>query len=79
MKNKKGWFMNIKDKIKIDETLCCPPHYLPHKIPFGNKICNEKCHIHKANWRMIHHKFYCKFLGCSNYKFMIKKSKEKLN
>lgn len=76
MGKEEGFLMNIKDKYNISETLFCPPHYLPHKIPIGKKICNEKCHIHKAKWRMAHHKFFCKYLKCENYEFMINKNKE---
>lgn len=76
MVDKKGWFMNIKDKIEISNTRHCPPHYLPHKFPIGNKICDENCHIHKAKWRMSHHKFFCKILKCPNYSFMIQKNNE---
>ncbi len=75
MKKKKGWFMNIKDKLGISNTRCCPPHYLPHKLPFGKKICDEKCHIHHAKWRMEHHATFCKMLRCKNYDFMMQKSK----
>jgi hypothetical protein len=76
--DKKGWFINIKDKLNISQTRCCPPHYLPHKFPMGRKICNEKCHIHKVKWRMWHHILFCKYLKCPNYKFMINKNKEYL-
>jgi hypothetical protein len=63
--------MGIKDKVNISKTRCCPPHYLPHKLPFGKKVIDEKCHYHNSKWRMAHHKFFCKFLGCKNYDFMI--------
>jgi hypothetical protein len=65
--------MGIKDKVEVSKTRHCPPHYLPHKLPFGNKVVMEPCHYHIAKWRMAHHKFFCKFLGCKNYKFMISK------
>ncbi|MBT4540775.1 hypothetical protein HOC35_04630 [Candidatus Woesearchaeota archaeon] len=73
---KKQMFMNIKDKEEISDIRCCPPHYLPHKFPIGEKICDEKCHIHKAKWRMVHHIFFCRRLKCLNYKFMTSKNKE---
>lgn len=76
---KTGWFMNILDKHDISKTRCCPPHYMPHKFPVGDKIRTEPCHIHKAEWRMAHHTFFCKILKCPNYKFMIKTHKEKMN
>ena len=71
-----SWFMGIKDKIKISNNRCCPKHYFPHKLPFGNKITNEHCHLHKSKWRMVHHILYCKFLKCKNYQFMITKYKK---
>lgn len=67
--------MNIKDKVNISDKRFCPPHYWPHKLPFGEKVTCEKCHVHKAKWRMSHHTFFCKFLGCPNYKFMVNKEK----
>jgi len=76
MKKKTHWWVDIDDKIKISDNRFCPPHYIPHKLPFGKKICDEKCHLHKAKWRMAHHMFYCKFLGCKNYEFMVEKNKE---
>ena len=78
VKKKTGWFMNILDKKEISKTRSCPPHYLPHKLPFGEKIKDEKCHIHDAKWRMAHHCTFCKALKCPNYKFMIEKNKEYL-
>ena len=69
-------FINIKDKIMLSNELFYAPHYLPHKFPIGEKICDEKCHIQKAKWRMKHHIFFCKYLKCPNYEFMIKKNQE---
>ena len=66
-------FLNIKDKINLSKTKCCPPHFWPHKLKFWEKIKIEPCHSHKAKWRMSHHKLFCKFLKCPNYDFMIKK------
>lgn len=69
-------FMNILDKVEISNCKFCPPHYLPHKLPFGKKIDDEPCHYHKARWRMMHHKFFCKLLKCPHYKYMIKRYKK---
>jgi len=69
--------LNIKDKKTISKTKFCPPHYSPHKLPFGKKITNEPCHIHNKKWRMKHHKFFCKFLKCLHYHSMINKHNEK--
>ena len=69
-------FLNIKDKKIISEERFCPPHYFPHKIPIGEKIKDEYCHLHERIWRMVHHDFFCKFLGCENYEFMIEKYRE---
>jgi len=68
--------MNILDKVEISDSRRCPPHYLPHKLPIGDKIIDEKCHIHDADWRTAHHNYFCKVLDCPNYDFMIKKKKE---
>jgi hypothetical protein len=68
--------MDIKDKIKIENNGCCPPHYLPHKLPFGKTIDDEPCHTHNAKWRRCHHDFYCKVLNCPNYKVMKEKTAE---
>jgi hypothetical protein len=67
--------MNICDKSDVGKNRCCPPHFLPHKLPFGKRICDEHCHIHMAKWRMKHHSFFCKILKCPNYKFMVECSK----
>jgi len=64
--------LNIKDEVIISKTRFCPPHYIPHKLPFGEKITNECCHYHHAGWRMLHHKLFCQILKCPNYDFMIK-------
>ncbi len=69
-------FLNIKDKKIISKDKFCPAHCIPHKLPFTKHITNEPCHIHKKNWRMMHHKIFCKLLKCQHYKFMIKKYKE---
>lgn len=67
------WWMSIKDKVIISKNRFCPPHYLPHKLPFGEKINHELCHYHKNKLRMLHHKTFCRILKCKNYEFMIKK------
>jgi hypothetical protein len=72
----KHFFMKIKDKILISEELCCPPHYIPHKIPIGEKISDEPCHIHEAGWRMSHHVIFCKIIKCKNCGFMLSKEIE---
>lgn len=77
MDEKKLWWMNLKDKIKISKTRCCPPHYWPHKLPFGEKVTCENCHIHINPLRKLHHYGYCKILGCPNYKFMKSKDQKK--
>jgi hypothetical protein len=71
MVKKKGWWVNINDKIEISKTRYCPPHYLPHKFPIGEKITDETCHIHESGLRMAHHVYFCNALNCSNYAFMI--------
>jgi hypothetical protein len=75
-KKEKLWFIDIKDKVEVGGGRCCPPHYLPHKLPFGKKVTTEPCHIHNSLWRMSHHVPFCKFLGCKNYKAMMKKYRE---
>jgi len=74
-----AWRLNLKDKVKVcgkkGERLCCPPHCIPHKLPFTKPITNESCHYHNAKWRMLHHIPFCWFF-CSNYKRMIEKYKE---
>lgn len=72
-------FMNIKDKIIISKTRVCPPHCIFHKLPFTKKVINEPCHYHKKKWRTAHHTWFCKYLKCPNYKFMIKESKNERN
>ncbi len=76
MHEKTGWFMNILDKEDICDTKFCPPHYIPHKLPIGKKVTTERCHVHKAKWRMAHHTFYCQVLKCPHFKFMKKKHEE---
>ncbi len=72
----KYWWMDIKDKVKIIDPdpgveRVCPPHYFPHKLPFGPKVTDEPCHYHTASLRMFHHSFFCLVLRCSNYDFMM--------
>jgi hypothetical protein len=69
--------MNIKDKINLsDKGQCCPPHYLPHKLPAGDKVTDEPCHVHKAKWRRAHHYAFCQVLKCPHYPEMREKSKD---
>jgi len=75
MVKRKKVFMNIKDKTIISKINCCPPHYLPHRFPIGEKVTDEHCHFHKARWRMKHHLFFCKILKCPHFENM-KKSYE---
>jgi len=84
MENKKSkkdfeeylWLMHIKDKTIISKKRVCPPHYLPHKFPFGKRVRTEPCHFHNKKYRMLHHILFC-ILRCPHYKFMIKKYKER--
>ena len=69
----------IVDKEVVSIERFCPPHYLPHKFPFGKKIADEPCHIHKEMYNIIHHKFFCNYLKCANYDFMTKKLEEQKN
>lgn len=64
-------FMNISDKIVLEQELYCPPHCLPHKLPFTKPITKERCHIHNKKWRMLHHINFCYFLNCPNFKKML--------
>lgn len=75
-KNKMKLFLDIKDKKKISDNKFCPPHYIPHKLPFGKPIEDELCHIHEKKWRMVHHQFFCNYIGCQHYDFMMEKYDE---
>ncbi len=78
---KRTYLLNIKDKIMLSKTRFCPPHYFPHKLPIGDKVADEPCHLHKRAWRMAHHIPFCKLLKCPNYSFMMaqyKKHKKKI-
>ena len=68
--------MKIKDKERISKDRYCPPHTFPHKFPFTKPITNEPCHHHNKKWRMTHHTFFCKYLKCPNYEFMLKEYKK---
>jgi hypothetical protein len=64
--------MNIEDKTDLNNENCCPPHWLPHRIPIIEPlVTDEPCHIHKAKWRMVHHKLYCQVLKCPHYEIMM--------
>lgn len=69
------FFIKIKDKMIVPDCFC-PPHYLPHRFPIGEKIEDEPCHTHKSKWRMSHHIPFCKKLKCPNYKKMIEFNKD---
>ena len=71
--------MKSRDKIFISKKRFCPGHYLPHKFPFGKKITNELCHIHKNKLNIIHHNIFCRLLKCPNHGFMIKHHKKRTN
>jgi len=75
-KKPRHYLLHIKDKIILSDKRFCPPHYFPHKMPFGPKVVDEPCHLHKARWRMGHHKPFCRLLRCPNYRFMDKKDAE---
>ncbi len=66
------WFMDIKDKAPVGGGGCCPPHYMPHKLPVGPKVVDEPCHFHQAKWRMEHHTLFCRWLKCPNYPAMLR-------
>ena len=67
-------FMDIKDKVPMPDNGCCPPHYLPHKLPIGEPVRDEPCHTHIANWRRLHHNLFCQILACPNYPAMREKT-----
>lgn len=69
---KKLFFLQITDKIPVENNGCCPPHYLPHKLPIGEPIIDESCHTHTACWRRWHHNLFCRVLKCPNYPTMKK-------
>ena len=70
------WFMDIEDKVPVGGAACCPPHYIPHKLPFGPKVVDEPCHFHKAPWRMAHHTFFCRWLKCPHAEDMLRTAKK---
>ncbi|MHC4922420.1 MAG: hypothetical protein ACYTKC_22920 [Planctomycetota bacterium] len=65
------WLIDIADKHLVGGGRCCPPHYLPHKIPVGRKVTDEPCHFHERGWRMAHHKRFCRRLRCPHYAAML--------
>ena len=75
-----AWRLNIEDKVQIlDEEgndLYCPPHTIPHKLPFTAPITNEPCHYHNSKLRMFHHIPFC-YCFCKNYKTMIETYKKR--
>ncbi len=77
MAERKPWFMNIRDKINLNNGNYCPPHWIPHKIPvIETKVTDEPCHIHEAEWRMLHHRVYCQLLKCPHYNAMMIRYRE---
>ena len=46
-------YLDTKDKVKVNgedgEELYCPPHHVPHKLPFTKPITDESCHYHEKN------------------------------
>ena len=75
-----AWFLDIKDKVEVrgekDEELFCPPHHIPHKLPFTEPITNEPCHYHNSRLRMSHHAPFCR-LFCPNYQTMMETYKKR--
>lgn len=78
---KKKRLFDIKDTTDLgDATRCCPSHHLPHSIPLIQKpITDEPCHTHRSICHRLHHNFFCNFLKCPNYNFMMEKTKKILN
>lgn len=65
--------LHIEDKVSFNNEYCCPPHWLPHVLPFVDELVkDESCHIHRSRLRMEHHRVYCRLLKCEHYKDMIK-------
>jgi hypothetical protein len=52
------WRVDIEDKVTLDGY--CPPHRWPH----GSLVTDERCHYHRALWRMLHHSPFCYLLRC---------------
>ncbi|MBS3088989.1 hypothetical protein J4402_04405 [Candidatus Pacearchaeota archaeon] len=76
-KDTEYWLMDIKDKISLRKGNCCPPHRLPHTLPIiGELVKDEPCHYHNSKLRMLHHRFFCRMLGCPYYEEMIRRCKE---
>ncbi|NQU78338.1 hypothetical protein HQ545_01070 [Candidatus Woesearchaeota archaeon] len=72
------WRLDIKDKIEVrgdKPDLCCPPHCIPHKLPFTRPITDEPCHYHDARWRMAHHIPFC-YMFCPHHSTMMKEYRE---
>ena len=60
-----------KDKLVISKSRICPPHRIPHKLPFGKKIDFEVCHIHRTKRGMAHHRPFCRIIKCQHYSYMV--------
>ena len=65
-----------KDKLTVSKTKICPPHRIPHKLPFGKKIDYETCHIHIRKRGMAHHRPFCKIMKCKHYGYMVNEYKQ---
>ena len=68
------------DEVPLDSSRICPPHRLPHRIPFGIKLDCESCHTHKSLFGRCHHNPFCKYiLKCPHYEKMIEETNKYLN
>ena len=77
---KTRWFMDIEDKIYFEDERTCPPHKMPHTLPFiGEAIADEGCHYHEKWWRMLHHTTFCEKMKCPYVERMIEDSRERRN
>lgn len=65
-----------KDEVLLNHPAFCPGHRIPHKLPFKEKIYNERCHFHKKPLNMCHHIPFCYLMNCENFKRMMEKYKE---
>ena len=76
-------FMANSDKVETKEVLqedqqrYCPPHRIPHVLPWQPKVTDEPCHIHTSSLRHYgHHAPFCKIMKCPNYETMCKAKRE---
>lgn len=50
----KAWKLNIEDKLELPEQLFCPPHCLPHKMPFTKPLGRDAIFTGQGGeWRII--------------------------